>query len=100
VSQVGASAEAFDRCVLDLPEPWVSLEAIHQALEPGAVLCSYLPTTGQIQQLVLELPERGFLHVETFEVLRRSWHVTARSVRPDHRMVGHTGFLSVARRLA
>jgi tRNA (adenine57-N1/adenine58-N1)-methyltransferase len=90
----------FDRCVLDLPEPWAPLEALHRALEPGAVLCSYLPTTGQVQQLILALPERGFLPVETFEVLRRSWHVTARSVRPDHRMIGHTGFICIARRLA
>jgi tRNA (adenine57-N1/adenine58-N1)-methyltransferase len=85
---------------LDLPEPWGPLTSLHAALEPGGVLCSYLPTTVQTQQLVLALAEHGFLHVETFEVLRRGWHVTERSVRPDHRMVGHTGFLTVARRLA
>ena len=67
------------------------------ALEPGAVLCAYLPTTIQVQQLVLALPEAGLLHIETFEVLKRGWHVTERSVRPDHRMVGHTGFLTLAR---
>jgi tRNA (adenine57-N1/adenine58-N1)-methyltransferase len=61
---------------------------------------AYLPTVMQVQQLVLALPEHGFHHVETFETLKRGWHVTSRSVRPDHRMVGHTGFLSVARRLA
>jgi tRNA (adenine57-N1/adenine58-N1)-methyltransferase len=68
-------------------------------LEPGAVVCAYLPTTVQVQQLVTALPGLGFHHVETFETLRRSWHVTERSVRPDHRMVGHTGFLTVARRV-
>lgn len=92
--------ERFDRCVLDLPEPWAPLEALGTVLEPGGVLCSYLPTTVQMQELVLAFPDRGFLHLETFEVLRRGWHVTERSVRPDHRMVGHTGFLTVARRLA
>jgi tRNA (adenine57-N1/adenine58-N1)-methyltransferase len=100
VADVGRTGEVYDRCVLDLPEPWGPLAALHQTLEPGAVLCAYLPTTGQVQQLVLALPVQGFLHVETFEVLRRSWHVTERSVRPDHRMIGHTGFLTVARRLA
>lgn len=100
VAEAGDLEGRFDRCVLDLPEPWAPLEALHRALEPGAVLCSYLPTTGQVQQLVLALPERGFLPLETFEVLRRSWHVTARSVRPDHRMIGHTGFICIARRLA
>jgi tRNA (adenine57-N1/adenine58-N1)-methyltransferase len=64
------------------------------------VLCSYLPTTVQLQQLVLALGEHGFLHIESFETLRRTWHVGERSVRPDHRMVGHTGFLTIARRLA
>ena len=99
IAEVGGE-ERFDRCVLDLPEPWAPLTALHEVLEPGAVLCSYLPTTIQVQELVLALPREGFLHLETFEVLRRGWHVTERSVRPDHRMVGHTGFLTVARRLA
>ena len=57
-------------------------------------LCGYMPTTVQVQQFVLALAAQGFQHLETFEVLRRAWHVTERSVRPDHRMVGHTGFLS------
>jgi tRNA (adenine57-N1/adenine58-N1)-methyltransferase len=98
VSEV--SGERFDRCVLDLPQPWDALPALREVLEPGGVLCSYLPTTVQVQQHVLALAPQGFLHIESFEVLRRSWHVTERSVRPDHRMVGHTGFLSIARRLA
>ncbi|MGZ4132568.1 MAG: tRNA (adenine-N1)-methyltransferase, partial [Actinomycetota bacterium] len=92
--------ERFDRCVLDLAEPWAPLGALREVLEPGGVLCAYLPTTIQVQQLVLELAPQGFLHIETFEVLRRGWHVAERSVRPDHRMVGHTGFLTVARRTA
>ncbi len=73
------------------------MPALANVLEPGGVVCAYLPTTNQVQQLVLSLPRHGFHHVETFEVLRRGWHVTERSVRPDHRMVGHTGFLTLAR---
>lgn len=97
VTEAGGGTDRFDRVVLDVPEPWTALEALRSALEPGAVLCAYLPTTGQVQQLVLALPLSGFVHLETFEVLKRSWHVTERSVRPDHRMVGHTGFVTVAR---
>jgi len=100
VAEVGGSSDRFDRVVLDLPEPWAPLPALRDALEPGAVLCAYLPTTIQVQQLVLALPGQGFLHLETFEVMRRGWHVAERSVRPDHRMIGHTGFLTIARRLA
>jgi tRNA (adenine57-N1/adenine58-N1)-methyltransferase len=97
---IAGTTERFDRAVLDLPEPWGPLEALQEVLEPGAVLCAYVPTTIQVHQLVLALPSHGFLHLETFEVMRRGWHVAERSVRPDHRMIGHTGFLSIARRLA
>ena len=82
------------------PRPGSRSRRSRSVLEPGGVLCAYLPTTMQVQQLVLALPAQGFLHIETFEVLRRGWHVTDRSVRPDHRMVGHTGFLTIARRTA
>ncbi len=99
LADVSDSDDRFDRCVLDLPEPWGPLRALHGVLEPGGVLCAYVPTTVQVQELVLSLQGNGFQHIETFETLRRSWHVTERSVRPDHRMVGHTGFLTVARRV-
>lgn len=97
VRDVARSNERFHRIVLDLPEPWAVLPDAAPALLPGAVLCSYLPTTGQIQALTLALGEVGFEEAETFEVLLRSWHVTERSVRPDHRMVAHTGFITLAR---
>lgn len=100
VREVLETGETFDRAVLDLPEPWAVLETLEAALPPGGIVCGYLPTTIQVQQLVLALGERAFEHLETFEVLHRSWHVTARSVRPDHRMVAHTGFVTVARRVA
>ncbi len=99
VRDVGATGEVFDRAILDLPEPWGALDALRAVLAPGAIVCGYLPTTIQVQQLVLALEEQGFEHLETIEILRRSWHVTSRSVRPDHRMVAHTGFLTLGRRL-
>ena len=98
VRDVRATGEVFDRVVLDLPEPWAVLEQVGAVLHPGGILCTYLPTTNQVQQTVLSMEHGGFTEVTTFEVLMRSWHVTARSVRPDHRMVGHTGFLTTARR--
>jgi tRNA (adenine57-N1/adenine58-N1)-methyltransferase catalytic subunit len=97
VREAATAGERFDRAILDLAQPWDVLPALKTALEPGAVLCCYLPTTVQVQQVVLAFEPAGFQHVETFETLLRSWHVTDRSVRPDHRMVGHTGFLTVAR---
>ena len=97
LEEVASTGERFDRVVLDMPEPWKVLDAVRRVLRAGGLLCGYLPTTGQVQSLVLALERRGFQQVETFEVLVRSWHVTERSVRPDHRMVGHTGFLTVGR---
>ena len=94
---VAETEERFDRAVLDLPQPWDMLQTLGRVLEPGGVLCCYLPTTVQVQQVVLAFEPAGFLHIETVETLQRSWHVTDRSVRPDHRMVGHTGFLTLAR---
>jgi tRNA (adenine57-N1/adenine58-N1)-methyltransferase len=98
VRDAAETGEEFDRAVLDLPEPWAVLAEVASILRPGALLCTYLPTTNQVQQAVLALKDGGFDEVTTFEVMLRTWHVTPRSVRPDHRMVAHTGFLTVGRR--
>ena len=90
--------ERYDRVVLDLAEPWAALTGVAAVLRAGGILCSYSPTTGQVQALVLALGEHGFIEAQTFELMKRTWHVEARSVRPDHRMVAHTGFLTVARK--
>ncbi len=65
----------------------------------GGILLSYLPSIVQVAQLRETLDHSGFGMVETIEVLQRSWHVEGQSVRPDHRMVAHTGFLTAARLL-
>jgi tRNA (adenine57-N1/adenine58-N1)-methyltransferase len=87
-----------DRVVFDLAEPWQALGNVVRCLRPGGVLCSYLPTIPQVQRLVEALRE-GWGMVRTFETLHRGWTVNGLSVRPDHRMVAHTGFVVLARRL-
>lgn len=89
----------LDRIMLDLPEPWQVIPHACRALRPGGFLCAYLPTINQTAQLRAALDASAFGMAETIEVLRRTWHVTDRSVRPDHRMVGHTGFITTARLL-
>jgi tRNA (adenine57-N1/adenine58-N1)-methyltransferase catalytic subunit len=89
----------LDRVVLDLPEPWRVVKHAEAALHPGGILVSYLPTIGQVAQLREALITSAFGMAQTVEVLQRSWHVEGQSVRPDHRMVAHTGFLTSARLL-
>lgn len=91
------SVDRYDRMFLDLPEPWRVLPHGAKVLRPGGILLSYLPTIGQVSTLRAEMDRYGFGLAETLEVLQRSWHVEGASVRPDHRMVAHTGFLTVAR---
>jgi len=98
VRTVVETGETFDRVVLDVPEPWTVLDAVRAVLPAGGILCVFLPTTNQVQQAVLALGSARFSDVKTIEVLVRTWHVTRQSVRPDHRMVAHTGFITVARR--
>ena len=96
----GIDVDGLDRVMLDLPEPWRVVKHAATALLPGGILLSYLPTIGQVARLHEELIASPFGMVETVEILERSWHVDGQSVRPDHRMVAHTGFLTCARMLA
>jgi tRNA (adenine57-N1/adenine58-N1)-methyltransferase len=95
----GVDEVDVDRIVLDLPEPWQVLAHAEKALRPGGILLAYLPTINQVATLRATMTRSAFGMAETSEILRRTWHVEERSVRPDHRMVGHTGFLTTARLL-
>lgn len=95
----GIDARELDRMLLDMPEPWKVVAHAEAALRPGGILLAYLPTINQTQHLRETLRMHCFAMEETVEILRRTWHVDGRSVRPDHRMVAHTGFLTSARRV-
>jgi tRNA (adenine57-N1/adenine58-N1)-methyltransferase catalytic subunit len=95
----GIDERGLDRVVLDLPEPWRALGPASRGMRPGGILLSYLPSITQVAVLRANMASKWFGMAETFEVLRRTWHVEERSVRPDHRMVAHTGFITTARLL-
>lgn len=95
----GIDEVGLDRILLDLPEPWQVVPHAATALRPGGILLSYLPTILQVARLREALESSPFGMAETIEVLQRGWHVEGQSVRPDHRMVAHTGFLTTARLL-
>ncbi len=94
------ATEQFDRVLLDLPEPWRAIEHVRPALRSGGIVVAYTPSVTQVVKLREVLPSHGFGLENTVEVLNRGWHVEGQAVRPDHRMVAHTGFLTSARRLA
>jgi tRNA (adenine57-N1/adenine58-N1)-methyltransferase catalytic subunit len=98
-SYEGIDHRDMDRVVLDLPEPWRVVPHAEKALRPGGILVAYTPSIVQVSQLRQVLDSSGFRMPETLEVLHRTWHVEGASVRPDHRMVAHTGFLTHARLL-
>ncbi len=87
----------YDRCMLDLPEPWQVVPHAEAALRPGGVLVAYTPSIAQVMRLREVLQTTHFIEEQTVEVLHRTWHVDGQAVRPDHRMVAHTAFLTRAR---
>ena len=97
----GIPNQEFDRVLLDLPEPWRVVIHAGKALVPGGIIASFSPTVLQVHQFVDSLNQNPhFDLIETFEVIERPWHVTQRSVRPEHNMVAHTGFITIARKCA
>jgi tRNA (adenine57-N1/adenine58-N1)-methyltransferase catalytic subunit len=86
----------FDRVVLDLPEPWNVVPRAEAVLQPGGLLVAYTPSITQAVQ-VRDALKGKWIDARTIEVLHRGWYIEGQAVRPDHRMVAHTAFLSVAR---
>jgi tRNA (adenine57-N1/adenine58-N1)-methyltransferase len=96
-----ANAGTFDRVILDMLAPWENVAGAARALTPGGLFCAYVATTTQLSRVVEELRAHGgFFEPAPWETLNRGWHVDGLAVRPDHRMIAHTGFLVTARRLA
>jgi len=97
----GEDGASVDRIVLDMLAPWENIDAAAHALVPGGVLCMYVATVTQMARVVDLLKDDGrWTEPEAWESLVRGWHLEGLAVRPQHRMVGHTGFLVTTRRLA
>jgi len=92
---------SVDRVVLDMLAPWECLPAVSNALKPGGVLLCYVATVTQLSRVAEAIRGSGlYTNPDASETMVRGWHVEGLAVRPDHRMIGHTGFLITARRLA
>jgi tRNA (adenine57-N1/adenine58-N1)-methyltransferase len=93
---IDVASGPFDRVVLDLPEPWRVVPHVEAVLPAGGVLVAYTPSIVQAARTREELKGR-WIDARTIEVLHRGWHIDGQAVRPDHRMVAHTAFLTAAR---
>jgi tRNA (adenine57-N1/adenine58-N1)-methyltransferase len=92
---------SVDRVVLDMLTPWNTLDAVSEALTPGGIVIAYVATVPQLSRFVEALRASGnFAEPESMEAMVRGWHADGLAVRPDHRMIAHTGFLIMARRMA
>ena len=89
----------FDRAIIDLPEPWLVVPHLKEALLSGGIIVAYTPSIKQAIKFREAIANNGFSFAETIEVLHRGWHIDGEAVRPDHRMVAHTGFISSGRLL-
>jgi tRNA (adenine57-N1/adenine58-N1)-methyltransferase len=103
---VGDLVEALDdaevdRVILDMLAPWECVDRVAEVLTPGGLICAYVATTTQLGRTVETIRAHGgFTEPHPWETLVRDWHVEGLAIRPGHKMIGHTGFLVTARRMA
>lgn len=97
----GLEEHSYDRIMLDMLDPWNRLEQAYRVIAPGGVLICYVTTTTQMSRLAEALRDSGvWTEPDIQETLERSWKAQGLAVRPDHQMIGHTGFLIVSRAMA
>jgi tRNA (adenine57-N1/adenine58-N1)-methyltransferase len=95
----GISEKKVDAVILDIPEPWNAVGTAHAALRSGGIFASYLPTMNQVEKFVNALKEEPFIEIHSFETLFRELEVKAGATRPSFEMLGHTGYITVARKV-
>ncbi len=101
IADMASHTGEVDRIVLDMLEPWSMIETVAASLVPGGVMMVYVATTTQLSKVAEALRDHGgFTEPEAWESMHRDWHVVGLSVRPEHRMQGHTAFLLKTRRMA
>ena len=90
----------IDAVILDVPEPWNAIENCAKALNPGGFLVSYSPSIPQVADFVNALRKNErFVYLKSVEITEREWEVEERKVRPKSSGLGHSGFLSFARKV-
>ncbi len=96
----GIDEKDIDLITLDVPEPWKALNSASKSLKTGGFLVSYSPTIPQVNDYVAELRKnREFVYLKTIEIIEREWEFEDRKIRPKSQQIGHSGFLTFARKI-
>jgi tRNA (adenine57-N1/adenine58-N1)-methyltransferase len=95
----GIDEREVDAIVLDIPNPWDAVEHAWRALKCGGYLCSYSPLISQVEKTVEEIRRHSFIEIKTFENIQREMIVSTYGTRPSYNALGHTGYLTFARKI-
>jgi tRNA (adenine57-N1/adenine58-N1)-methyltransferase len=95
----GIDEKNLDAIILDIPNPWDSVDYVWNALRPGGYFCTYSPLLSQVEKTVKKVKENNFIEIKTFENIQREMIVTDYGTRPSFDMLGHTGYLTFARKI-
>jgi tRNA (adenine57-N1/adenine58-N1)-methyltransferase catalytic subunit len=95
----GISEKNLDAVTLDIPNPYDAIEHAFKALKPGGYLCTYSPLTSQVEKTIQEIKKYSFIEIKTFENIQRRMVVSEHGMRPSFDMLGHTGYLTFARKV-
>ncbi len=95
----GISEKNLDAIVLDIPNPWGAVGHAWNALKPGGYLCCYSPLISQVEKTVYEIEKHDFIEIKSFENIQREMIVSKHGTRPSFNMLGHTGYLTFARKV-
>jgi tRNA (adenine57-N1/adenine58-N1)-methyltransferase len=95
----GIDEKELDAIILDIPNPWEAVGIVWKALKTGGYLCSYSPLISQMEKTVKEIKKQNFIEIKTFENIQRKMVVSEQGTRPSFQMLGHTGYLTFARKI-
>ena len=95
----GIYEKNLDAVILDIPNPWDSVDYVWNALSPGGYFCTYSPLVSQVEKTVKKVRKNNFIEIKTFENIQREMIVSDYGTRPSFDMLGHTGYLTFARKI-
>ena len=95
----GIDEKNLDAIILDMPNPWDAIKYAYNSLKPGGYLCTYSPLSSQVENTIKEIKKHNFIEVKTIENIQRKMVVSDKGMRPSFDMLGHTGYLTFARKV-